>query len=258
MQTITSRDNPLIKQLVSLMENRKERSKSGLFVAEGLRFCKEAVLSHAQIKTVLLTQDFLDKHRQDADFICDACDDVKLISDTVCKKLGATVSSQGVFCVCEIPKAPERIIGNKFIVLENLQDPGNIGTIIRTAEAFSIDGVILASNCADVYSPKVLRSTMGTVFRIPIYNFSSIEQTADEIKRAGCKIYGTVLDKTSNKLTEINFAKKCAVLIGNEGNGLTDIAKHLCDEFVFIEMSGEAESLNAAVAASIVMWEMQK
>lgn len=258
MQRITSRENPLIKQLVLLMENRKERTKTGLFVAEGLRLCKEALQSDITVKTVLVSNSFIEKHGDEVDIILASCDNVVLISDSVSQKLGDTVSSQGIFCLCEIPENSTEIQGKKIIVLENLQDPGNIGTIIRSAQAFGIDGVAFVGNCADVYSPKVLRSTMGTVFSTPIYRFSSMTQAKEELKKIGCEILGAVLDENSQKLSQIKFKDACAVVIGNEANGLSDLAKSTCDSFVFIEMSGNAESLNAAVAASVIMWEMQK
>ena len=258
MQRITSRENPLIKQLVLLIENRKERAKKGLFVAEGLRLCKEAAQSSITVKTVLVTDAFMDKHSDEARDILGSCNDVVLISEGVASKLGNTVSSQGVFCLCEMPKFSNEIMGNKFIVLENLQDPGNIGTIIRSAEAFGIDGVIFVGNCADIYNPKILRSTMGTVFSMPFYRFSSAIEAREELKKNGCEILGAVLDADSGKLSQIEFNDKCAVMIGNEASGLSDLAKSACDSFLYIEMSGNAESLNAAVAASVIMWEMQK
>lgn len=258
MQRITSRENPLIKQLVLLMENRKERVKTGLFVAEGLRLCREAAHSDIVIKTVLVTDAFMDKHSDEATSIFDVCDNVVFISDGIASKLGDTVSSQGVFCLCEMPRLSNEVKGNKFIVLENLQDPGNIGTIIRSAQAFGIDGVVFVGNCVDIYSPKVLRSTMGTAFSMPIYKFSSVVEAREELKKNGCEILGAVLDENSEKLSQIKLKDKCAVMIGNEANGLTELAKSSCDSFIYIEMSGNAESLNAAVAASVIMWEMQK
>ncbi len=258
MQRITSRENPLIKQLVLLMENKKERTKTGLFIAEGLRLCREAAQSSIAIKTVLVTDAFMDKHGEQASTIFASCDDVVMISEGVSQKLGDTVSSQGIFCLCQLPDTLCEIQGKKFIVLENLQDPGNIGTIIRSAQAFKMDGVVFVGNCVDIYSPKVLRSTMGTVFSTPIYRFPSMLEAKQELKKVGCEILGAVLDDKSEKLSQIKFKDPCAVIIGNEANGLSDLAKSCCDSFVYIEMSGNAESLNAAVAASVIMWEMQK
>lgn len=255
---IKSKDNSLIKQIVSLIENRKERVKNNAFVAEGARFCKEAVISGVKIHYVLMTEDFQKAHAEDAACFTAVCENVYLISEQVAKKLSSTVNSQGVFCVCAIPSHSQRICGNKYIALENLQDPGNIGTIIRSAEAFGVDGVVLIGNCADVYSPKVLRSTMGTIFHLPIFSFENSEDACKLFKSNGYTVYGAVLERNSLQLSQVNFLQKTVCLIGNEANGLTDSAKQFCDEFLFIEMSGKAESLNAAVAASVIMWEMQK
>lgn len=258
LEIIKSKDNALVKKVFALIENRKERVKEGAFVAEGARFCKEAVLSGAAIRNVLMTEEFYTTHSDDAAVFFSSCKDVRLISEPISQKLSSTVNSQGIFCVCEFPKAPQDICGNKYIALENLRDPGNLGTIIRSAEAFGMDGVILIGSCADVYSPKVLRSTMGTIFRLPVFFYESSELACKYLKNNSYKLYGAVLNKESQKLSQTAFTEKTVCFIGNEANGLTDITKELCDNFIFIEMSGEAESLNAAVAASVIMWEMQK
>lgn len=258
VQVINSKDNPHIKEIISIMKNRKNRYKNGLFVAEGLRFCREAVLSNVKIKEAFLSEEFIKKHPDDTAFFKENCSSIFGISENVCKKIGTTVNSQGIFCLCEMPQNNMDLKGDKYIVLENLNDPGNIGTVIRTAEAFGISGVILAGNCADIYSPKVLRSTMGTIFRMPIYKFENILELKKQLECNNIALYGAVLDKQSKKLSETLFKDKVAIAIGNEANGLSDEAKALCDQFVFIEMNGNAESLNAAVAASIIMWELQK
>ncbi len=255
---IKSKDNSLIKKVTLLMQNRKEREKSGCFVAEGLRFCREAVLSGAKIFHVLMTEEFLNSNRALAYKFSAVCSDVRLISESIANKLGATVNSQGVFCVCAMKNTSISLLKNRYIALENLRDPGNLGTIIRSAQAFGVDGVILIGNCADVYNPKVLRSTMGTIFSLDIFNFKDINEAKNAFTSSGLYILGAILDKNSKELSKIKFPKKTVCLIGNEANGLTQCAKDICNEFVFIEMSGQAESLNAAVAASVIMWEMQK
>ena len=258
MQVIKSKDNPLVKQFVSLIENRKEREKQGLFVIEGLRFCKDAVLRKAFVKTVLLSEDFVSENGEYVDLFMQNSSDVRMISKAVSDKIGSTVNSQGVFCLCQMPSFAEKIEGNKIIVLENLQDPGNMGTIIRTAEAFGVNGIILVGGCVDIFSPKVLRSTMGTIFNVPIFRFSDIEKAKEFLEKYKFNLYGAILDKNSKKLSKLNFNGNTAIMIGNEANGISEKAKNACDDFVFIEMSGNAESLNAAIAASVFMWELQK
>ncbi|MBQ8869201.1 MAG: RNA methyltransferase [Oscillospiraceae bacterium] len=258
MEIIKSKDNPIVKKTVSLRENRRERTKSGLFVIEGLRLCKDAVLCGAEVKTVLVSEVFLKNHPSDAEIICNCCDDVRVVSEGVSQKLGDTVNSQGVYCICAVKDYNKSLSGNKFIAVENLQDPGNIGTVIRTAEAFGLDGVVLIGNCADIYSPKVLRSTMGSLFRMPVYKFVDVDTANKQFKNAGVSVYGAVLDDSALLLSETQLNSKCVCLIGNEANGLSDSAKAICDKFVIIDMPGNAESLNAAVAASVIMWEMIK
>lgn len=258
MEMIKSKDNPLVKQVAALMQNRKDRVKNGAFVAEGARFCGEAVITGANIKHTLMTEDFYASHKDEAQRLESVCSDVRLISEAVADKLGATVNSQGVFCVCDIPKSENTLNGSKYICLEEVRDPGNIGTIIRSAEAFGMDGVILIGNCADVYSPKVLRSTMGTIFRLPIISFDCVQSAFDAFKKGNFMTFGAVLERNSKKLSEISFDENTICLIGNEANGLTKEAQNSCDDFLFIEMSGGAESLNAAVAASVIMYKMQK
>lgn len=258
MEIIKSKDNPIVKKTVSLRESRRERTKSGLFVIEGLRLCKDAALCGAEVKTVLVSEEFLEHHAKDAEIICKCCDDVKVVSESVSQKLGDTVNSQGIYCICAVKKEIKTLSGNKFIAVENLQDPGNIGTVIRTAEAFGLDGVVLIGNCADIYSPKVLRSTMGSLLRIPIYRFADAATANEQFKNADLTVYGAVLDDRASLLSETKLNKKSVCIIGNEANGLTDNAKSICDNFVIIDMPGNAESLNAAVAASVIMWEMAK
>ncbi len=258
MEIIKSKDNPIVKKTVSLRENRRERVKSGLFVIEGLRLCKDAVLCGAEVKTVLVSEEFLKNHPKDAEIICNYCDDVRVVSEAVSQKLGDTVNSQGVYCICAVKDDNKTLSGNKFIAVENLQDPGNIGTVIRTAEAFGLDGVVLIGNCVDIYSPKVLRSTMGSIFRMPVYKFADVDAANEQFKSAGLSVYGAVLDDSAMLLSETKLESKCVCLIGNEANGLSDGAKEICDKFIIIDMPGKAESLNAAVAASVIMWEMIK
>ena len=133
MEIIKSKDNPLVKKVVSLVENKRERTKTNSFVIEGARFCKEAVLSGIKVHTVLMTEEFISKHSSDAEEFSKTSDSVKIISESIAKKISDTVNNQGVFFVCEMPKNVFEVKGSRFIALESLNDPGNIGTIIRTA-----------------------------------------------------------------------------------------------------------------------------
>ncbi len=257
MKEIQSRDHAWVRRACALMAQRRQRLREGVFAIEGLRICREAVLQGAKIDTVFMTEDFLKKHPEDASLLVESCEQSCLISVPVAQKLSGTVNPQGVFCLCAIPKAPP-ICGTRYIALENLQDPGNVGTIIRTAEAFGADGVFLIGHCVDVYSPKVLRSTMGTVFRLPLYFFNTPAEACKPLLQQGFEVFGALLGNTAQSLTEIRFPEKCVCLIGNEGNGLSEAAVDVCSRQVKIDMCGAAESLNAAIAASVILWEMQK
>ena len=145
-----------------------------------------------------------------------------------------------------------------FVCLCSLQDPGNVGTIIRTAEAFGVDAVLVTDDCPDIYSPKVLRSTMGSAFRIPVVSFEDAEYMLNALKENEYTTYAAVLEENSICLGDFSFDKKSAVLIGNEANGLLNSITEKCDYSLYIPMKGNAESLNAATAANIIMWEMSK
>lgn len=146
--------------------------------------------------------------------------------------------------------------GEKFLALDHLQDPGNLGTIIRTADAFGADGILLSEGCADCYSPKVLRSTMGSVFRLPIWTVPDLAQTLKELHQAGFSTFGAALDETAICLGNFSFPQKSVAVVGNEGNGISRPVLDACQQTLYIPMKGETESLNAGVAASLILWEM--
>ncbi len=182
------------------------------------------------------------------------------ISEDVSKKISDSKTPQGVYCLCAMLDKERRTVkidtGGHYMVLYGLQDPGNVGTILRTCEAMGIDGVFLSSDCPDIYSPKVLRSTMGGVFRMSVEIVEDIAKTINTANEKGVAVYAAALDRTAVSLREADLKKGSMVLIGNEGNGLSENIISLCDKSLFIDMKGNAESLNAAVAASIIAWEM--
>ena len=147
--------------------------------------------------------------------------------------------------------------GAHILVLDNLQDPGNLGTIFRTAEAAGVTGIILSRDCVDIYNPKVIRSTMGAVFRVPFLYAEDLQGTIGELKREGIKVYAAHL-KGRKAYDQEDYREGCAFLIGNEGNGLRDEIAECADHYVIIPMLGRAESLNAAVAAAVLMFEVSR
>lgn len=260
MEMLTSRNNPRIKELVRLFESARDRRTAHLFVAEGERLCKDAALSNAEIVRVFITPSAQEKYPETVAMLSRRCSEIYGITDELARRVGDTESPQGVFCVCKmLDKNAEMVHINKesrVVVLENLQDPANMGAVFRSAEAFGLDGVILAGNCCDVYAPKAVRAGMGAVFRLNLLRAETGAEAARVLNRAGVSTFAAVAHGDAMPLTGGVLGKGCAVFIGNEGNGLTEQTIESCDHPLTIPMGGRAESLNAAAAASILIWEM--
>ena len=173
----------------------------------------------------------------------------------VMKSLSPMETPQGTLFVCAMRPAalPEALTGRRYVVLDTLQDPGNVGTILRTADAFHADGMFLVNGCADLYNPKTLRATMGAVFRCPVWTTAADELSA-LLKRSGIPLYGAALRDDTLDARTVNY-RRCAIAIGSEGRGLTEGVLALCDRTIRIPMSGHCESLNAAAAATVLLWE---
>ena len=246
MDRLTSRKNPVIRQLRALGRERSARMEAGLFVGDGEKLLHEAIQSGVEIDTVLWAEtpamDFPGAAHQ---FTAPA---------ELVEYVSALSHSPGpVFTVRMQPKPfPEAL--RRVIVLETVQDPGNVGTVLRTANALGMDAVLLTGNCAGLYSPKTVRSTMGAIFRMP-----ALECTLDEMKalleQHGLPLYGAALSESARDLRTVALGR-AAVAIGSEGQGLSRELLSLCDGAIIIPMRPECESLNAAVAAAIVMWEL--
>ena len=184
-----------------------------------------------------------------------------MLTDTVFAHASDTKTPQGVLCVVRQKsyKLEDLLKGEKrhLLVLDNLQDPGNMGTIVRTAEGAGVTGVIMSRDCVDIYNPKTIRSTMGSIYRMPFYYAEDILKAIRKIKDAGIKVYAAHLDGEKS-YDEEDYAFSCAFLIGNEGNGLREETSKMADHYIIIPMSGEVESLNAAIAASVLMFEVKR
>ena len=253
-KVITSKDNALIKLVSSLQSSSKARKENGLFVLEGLRICKDAYENDILFEKLIVSETALNKYREDISVYETKAKECFQLTDSLFAKISDTVSPQGIIGICKIPDNYRTLnIKGRYIALENIQDPSNLGAISRTAEALGVNGIILAGGC-DPYAPKSLRASMGTLLRMPLFQFSEIS----ELEYTGLKAYACVVDSDALPVTDIGFEDGCVVVIGNEANGITEETKGFCDEQITIPMSGKAESLNAAVAASIAMWEMMK
>lgn len=258
MKEISSKDNKLIKYISKLQSSSKFRREEKCFVAEGLRVCVEAALSGAQVVAVLLTENALNKHSDALKPLLEACKDIYITSDKAMAAACDTQTPQGVICV--IKTLDNNIdldtINNKYILAENVQDPSNLGTILRTADALGLSGVIMTKDCCDIYSPKVCRGAMGALYRVPFKIIDSAPDFIRNFNETGTS-YAAVV-REAQPVTACNFEGNSLVAIGNEGNGLTDETAMACTHRITIPMSSNAESLNAAIAAGILMWEMVK
>ncbi len=248
-EKITSRQNPEIKRIRALAKDKSERSSAGEFVCDGEKLLGEAISSGMEIGTILANEEKLPSLPEGLKAKCLAVTQDILDSITTLK------TAQSVIFTCKMKK--QETFGNirRAILLDGLQDTGNIGTIIRTADAFGIDAVF-ADGCADIYNPKTIRSAMGSIFRVPVFE-SSLPILIPRLRGEGYKVYCSELRGDVAEISECDFSK-CAVVIGNEGNGVRPEVSFLCDKSVIIPMQGGAESLNAAVAAAIFMFKMSE
>lgn len=260
MVILSSKDNINVKNAIKLKSAAKFRRKTGEFVAEGVRICIDALISGAEISVFFSTQTAADKYPDDFASLKNYAHKTYIVSDDVFYSMCDTETPQGFLCIIKaLDKISEFDTINKngrYIALDNLQDPSNLGTVLRTAEAFNIDGVILSGDCCDIYSPKVVRGSMGAVFRIPFIKCGEIDEFLS--LHTELNSYAAVVSDKAQKVGSVSFIKPCITVIGNEGNGLKTKTVAACKNSVTIPMSGKAESLNAAVAASIIIWEMMK
>lgn len=237
---ITSVNNNKIKEISKLNE-KKYRDSTNTFLIEGYHLVEEAIRSNLLKELILL---------EGEDMSFDG--PITYVNDKVMSKLSNMNSYPKVMGICY--KKENSYIGNRVLILEDIQDPGNIGTIIRSSSAFNVDTIILSNKCADIYSSKVIRSTQGMLFHSNIITCNIIDKIK-YLKDNSYTIYGTKVDGGSN-IKDINLPNKYALVIGNEGNGMSDIVSNLCDEYLYIKMNNRVESLNVAVATSILLYEM--
>lgn len=262
---ITSDSNAQLKNVTALLKKSKERNEQKLFVVEGRKMFFEALLLQ-RVEKAFFSESFFNSNKELIETKCSEAGLVpdglsfETVADNVFNKIAETVTPQGVLALVRMPAySLEEICSTSraLVLLENLQDPGNLGTILRTAEAAGMDAVILSRDSVDVYNPKVVRSTMGSVFRVPFVYTDDFTAVVEELNRNG---FNTIATHLSGKVsyTEADYSRKTAILIGNEGNGLTDEATAAASQKVIIPMSGHSESLNASVAAALMMYEVKR
>lgn len=253
---ISSKDNPLIKSVSLLQTSSKQRRVNNLFVLEGLRICDDAYQNNIRFDKLIVTRSAFEKYSENINLFATVSDNCFILREDLFKKISDTNSPQGVIAVAKIPSINEKISKKgRYIALENLADPSNLGAIARTAEALGVNGIIISADSCDPYSPKSLRSSMGTLLRLPLYIVDNIANFAHK----NClRSFACVVDRNADNIGNIKFADGDVLFIGNEANGLTAETKKAARHCITIKMHGKAESLNAAAAAAIAMWEMVK
>ncbi len=256
---ITSIANAQVKQVCAYVQKAKERRKDGIFVAEGTKMFEEAPLEW--IHKVYATGQFCDRHINDAIGAKLQKTGVEEVSEEVMTKMSDTKTPQGVLCLIKSPVYSLADITARrdgvFVVLEDLQDPGNLGTILRTGEGAGIAGVVMSRDTVDIFNPKTIRATMGSIYRVPFVYVEELPGAIETMQKAGICVYAAHLKGTSN-YDAFDYTKGSAFLIGNEGNGLSDDIAKMADKYVKIPMDGNVESLNASVAAAILMYEAKR
>ena len=250
MEQITSRKNPQIAHIRKLLSSRSYRRETGQMVCEGPKMLAEALHWGAEITQIVQTEN------AQLPQLPPSIQPIKVPKDLL-QWLSDTKTPQESLFLCQIPQKTQiPPDSSRFLVLDGVQDPGNLGTIWRTADAFGADGLILLNACADPWSPKTLRATMGAAFRLPVWELEA-KALADMLTEREIPFYGTALRADTKDVREISL-QKAVVVIGSEGRGMSPEVLELCEKTIKIPMEPRCESLNAAVAASVILWEMTR
>ena len=263
---ITSLSNKRVKEIILLNQKARERQKQGAFVAEGVKLFLEAPLS--QIRQIYLSEEFdteanlevRDKLEKASVLAKTGAVFMDTVDAAVFRKMCDTQTPQGIICmVAQRKYKPEDMIQKDglYLLLENIQDPGNLGTMFRTGEGAGVDGIFMSKETVDLYNPKTIRSTMGSVFRVPFCYVDSLPDTIEMLRAKGVMVFAAHL-KGEKLYHQLSFLGGSAFLIGNEGNGLSDEIAGMADTYIRIPMQGQVESLNAAVSASLLMYECNR
>ena len=253
---ITSTSNPQIKRLLQLQKKSKARQEEQVFVVEGIRMFQE--VPENRVEKVYISETLFNKKKQDFNL---ERFQVEILSDSVFLHVSDTKTPQGILCIVKQEKQELDALleaeNPHFVVLDNLQDPGNLGTIVRTAEGAGVTAVFMSRDCVDIYNPKTIRSTMGSIYRMPFLYIEDLVKLLHIFRHKGVLSYAAHLGG-EHPYDREDYRGGTAILIGNEGNGLREEIAENADRKVRIPMHGEVESLNAAIAASILMFEVAR
>lgn len=247
-ERITSRTNPLMTHIRKLTSSRSYREKTGEYLGDGVKLLDEALTWKAAVTTVVYTASVALPALPEGVRAVEVPEDVM-------KSISPMEAPQGALFLARLPAAglPEILSGQRYLVLEGVQDPGNVGTILRTADAFDADGLILLEGCADLYNPKTVRASMGAVFRCPAWS-GTLSALLPLLRQAELPLLGAALRWDTIDARQADLTRG-AILIGSEGRGLSEAALAACDSTIRIPMQERCESLNAAIAASTLLWE---
>ena len=264
---ITTASNQQMKQITALLGRSRERAKSGLFVAEGSRMVRET--PPRLIERLYFSESFSRKEEA-GDILRELGQDGKspepvIVADSVFARMSDTVHPQGICALVKQPRyelsgllAQTAEKSGLLLILENIQDPGNLGTMLRTAEAAGACGVLMSSGCVDLFNPKVIRSTMGAVYRLPFSSYEDMALLMPLLREHGIHTLAACLHREAKDYTKGSYQRTAAILIGNEGNGLLPATIEASDEKIQIPMDGKTESLNAAVSAAVLLYEARR
>ena len=243
---ISSRKNPLIQQVRRLLSSRKERECSGLFVSDGTKLLEEAIRWEGQLTTVIHTENIALSLPEDIREV--------VVPEEIMEYISPMSTPQGALFLCRLPEKTEFTPKPGMLILDGIQDPGNLGTILRTADALDVP-VVLLPGCADPYSHKVVRSSMGAIFRTPVME-ADFETVKTACEKANIPLAVTALRADAADIRTAPISRM-AVVIGSEGQGVSKAVLEACTKYLIIPMNPHCESLNAAIAAAIVMWQMK-
>lgn len=254
---ITSTSNAKVKRLVNLKKKRKLRDAENVFLVEGVRMFRE--VPEEKLLEIYVTESFLEKHQTLIKEKAKASGaPVEVLADTVFDHASDTKTPQGILCVArQMNYLRDEVTGGKkplLLVLDNLQDPGNLGTIVRTAEGAGVTGIVMSKDCVDIYNPKTIRSTMGSIYRVPFIYEENFMEALEKLKEKGIHTYAAHLEGACS-YEEPDYCAGSAFFIGNEGNGLRGGVAECAQQYIKIPMCGQVESLNAAIAATVLMFE---
>jgi TrmH family RNA methyltransferase len=254
-EIITSRKNASVLAAAALAD-KKQRDKTGLFAFEGIKLFEDAAREKTDIEKVFVTERAYEKYKSILES-SGVSDKLVFVTEEVYEKLSFESAPQGVFTVARKFSEKEMEFGENSTVmfLDSLGDPGNIGTIIRSADAFGVDAVFVGEGSADIYNPKTVRACMGSLFRVNVKVCTDIASDIENLRSKGFSVYAAMLDRSSEELLSLSLSGKIGFVIGNEGHGVSARTREACTGSVIIPMCEGPESLNAATSASVLMWE---